>query len=98
MAAACATWPADLRPKVHLSSPRIELRLVGGKPRAPLLDQHADFATPWDLAELLSAAPGALDVMIEAKAKDLAVEWLRVQMARIFPALAAAEERGARAA
>jgi hypothetical protein len=37
-------------------------------------------------------------VMIEAKAKDLAVEWLRVQMARIFPALAAAEERGARAA
>jgi UV DNA damage endonuclease len=57
-----------------------------------------DFATPWDLAELLSAAPGALDVMIEAKAKDLAVEWLRVQMARIFPALAAAEERGARAA
>jgi UV DNA damage endonuclease len=62
-------------------------------PLAPLLDQHADFATPWDLAELLCAAAAPVDVMIEAKAKDLAVEWLRTQMERLFPALAAAEER-----
>ena len=60
-------------------------------PAAPLLDQHADFVTPWDLEELLAAAPGPVDVMIEAKAKDLAVEWLRTQMQRLFPALAAAE-------
>jgi UV DNA damage endonuclease len=93
IAAASATWPADIRPKVHLSSPRTELRLVRGKPAAPLLDQHADFATPWDLAQLLSAAQGPVDVMIEAKAKDLAVEWLRNQMERLFPELAAAEER-----
>lgn len=96
VAAAVATWPAGVRPKLHLSSPRTELRLVGGRPRAPLLDQHADFATPWDLRELLCAAAGPVDVMIEAKAKDLAVEWMRTQMQRLFPQLAAAEERRAR--
>ena len=91
--AAARTWPRGIRPKVHLSSPRTELRLVRGRPAPPLLDQHADFATPWDLAELLSAAQGPVDVMVEAKAKDLAVEWLRTQMARLFPAIAEAEER-----
>jgi UV DNA damage endonuclease len=97
MAAAFATWPAGVRPKAHLSSPRTELRTDAKKKlaRPPLLDQHADFATPWDLAALLSAAPGAVDVMVEAKAKDLAVDWLRVQMERVLPELAAAEERQA---
>jgi UV DNA damage endonuclease len=59
--------------------------------RPPLVDQHADFAAPWDLLELLSAAPGPLDVMVEAKAKDLAVLWLRRQLHRVAPAAAAAE-------
>jgi UV DNA damage endonuclease len=99
VAAACATWPDGVRPKLHLSSPRTELRVVkrGAKKVAvaPLLDQHADFATPWDLAELLSAAGRPVDVMVEAKAKDLAVEWLRIQMARLYPDLGAAEERAA---
>jgi UV DNA damage endonuclease len=101
LAAACATWPPGQRPKVHLSSPRTELRTVrrraGGRVRerlvAPRLDQHADFVTPWDLAELLAAAPGPLDVMLEAKAKDLALLALREQLARLLPAVAAAEER-----
>jgi UV DNA damage endonuclease len=93
MAAAFATWPEGQRPKVHLSSPRTELRSVRAKPAAPLLDQHADFVTPWDLEELLRAAPAPVDVMIEAKAKDLAVEWLRVQIQRVAPVLAAAEKR-----
>jgi UV DNA damage endonuclease len=104
LAAACTTWPAGVRPKVHLSSARTELRLVkrrrAGARTAqevavpPLLDQHADFVVPWDLADLLAAAPGPLDVMLEAKAKDLAVAWLRTQLARVAPELAAAEERG----
>ena len=97
MAAILATWPPGVRPKVHLSSPRTELRAVKrGRKQvavAPLLDQHADFVTPWDLDELLAAAPGPVDVMIEAKAKDLAVEWLRTQLARVAPRVAAAEER-----
>jgi UV DNA damage endonuclease len=86
----CATWPAGVRPKLHLSSPRTELRADG---RAPLLDQHSDFVTPWDLRDLLDAAGREVDVMIEAKAKDLAVIWLRKQLERLWPEYAEAEER-----
>ena len=97
LAAAIATWPADARPKVHLSSPRTALRTVGKGKAArllpPLLDQHADFVPPWDLAELVELARRPLDVMLKAKAKDLAVLWLREQAARRHPDLAAAEER-----
>ena len=88
----CATWPDGVRPKLHLSSPRTELRSDG---RAPLLDQHSDFITPWDLRELLEAAGRPVDVMLEAKAKDLAVAWLRKQLDRLWPEYSAAEERGA---
>ena len=96
LAAAYATW-GTVRPKAHVSSPRTELRLVGrgreARLRPPRLDQHADFATPWDLAELVGLAPGPLDVVVEAKAKDLAVLWLREQSARVLPELATAEDR-----
>ena len=81
LAAAYATWPAGVRPKVHLSSPRTALDAKG---RPPRLDQHADFVTPWDLLDVLHAAPGPIDVMLEAKAKDLAVHWLRAQMRQKF--------------
>ena len=58
LAAACATWPGRRAPKVHLSSPRTELRSVGKGKAAklvpPLVDQHADFVTPWDLADVLA--------------------------------------------
>lgn len=97
LAAAYATWPAGVRPKVHVSSPRTELRTVGrGKDARlvpPLVDQHADFATPWDVAATVARAPGPLDLLVEAKAKDLAVLWLREQLRRVAPAVAAAEER-----
>ena len=94
LSAALDTWPPGVRPKVHLSSPRTELRTVDGRPRPPLLDQHADFVPPWDLLALLEAADRALDVMVEAKAKDLAVEWLRRSLERVAPEVAAREERG----
>ena len=93
LTAALDTWPADVKPKVHVSSPRTELRLVGGRPRPPLLDQHADFLHPWDLLALLESADRPLDVMVEAKAKDLAVDWLRRSLARVAPDVAAREER-----
>ena len=99
LAAAYATWPDGARPKVHVSSPRTELRTVGRGTAArvvpPLLDQHADFVTPWDALGVLEASPGPVDVMLEAKAKDLAVGWLRDQLGRVAPGVAAAEERGA---
>ena len=97
LAAAYATWPAGVRPKAHLSSPRTELRTVGrgsaARLGAPLLDQHADFVTPWDALEALTASPGPLDLMLEAKAKDLAVVWLRDQLLRLDGVAAGAEER-----
>ena len=99
LAAAFATWPSGVRPKVHLSSTRTELRVVGrgkdARPRPPLLEQHADFVSPWEAAELLRAAPGPLDLMLEAKAKDIALLWLRDQLARVAPDVAAAEELSA---
>ena len=94
LSAALDTWPPGVRPKVHLSSPRTEFRTVDGRPRPPLLDQHADFVPPWDLLALLEAADRALDVMVEAKAKDLAVDWLRRSLERVAPEVAAREERG----
>jgi len=79
---ALATWPAGVRPKVHFSSARLDGRTLGrGKAarlEAPLLRQHADYADPWTFADFLGAlADVAFDVMLEAKAKDLAVAKLR---------------------
>jgi UV DNA damage endonuclease len=103
LVAAYATWPAGVRPKAHLSSPRTELRVVrrraSGARKAeevlvpPLLEQHADFVAPWELASLVRSAPGPVDVMVEAKAKDLAVLALRRHLGRLEPELAAWEER-----
>ena len=105
LAAAAATWPAGMRPKVHLSSPRLSVgtvrRPIPGTRRhrdvavPPPLGPHADLVSPWDFAGLMSAAPRDIDVMLEAKAKakDVALVWLRTQLATLLPALAAAEER-----
>jgi UV DNA damage endonuclease len=103
LGAAVATWPEGVRPKVHLSSPRTELRLVqrrrSGERKAqtvavpPLLDQHADFVPPWDLLGLLRLLDRPCDVMVEAKAKDLAISYLRSGLLRVAPEVAAAEER-----
>ena len=98
-----ATWAAGVRPKVHLSSPRTAVetvrRPVPGTRRTrdhvvtPPLGPHADLVTPWDFLELLRAARAPLDVMLEAKAKDVALTWLRRQLAVLAPDVAAAEER-----
>ena len=83
LADAYATWGA-VRPKAHVSSPRLD---------STRLEAHADYVAPWDLVELLGRAPGPIDVVCEAKAKDLAVLALRAQLPRVAPAAGAAEER-----
>jgi UV DNA damage endonuclease len=95
LTAALDTWPVGVRPKVHVSSPRTEARVVGGARRAPLLEQHAEFVSPWDVTDLLEAADRPLDVVVEAKAKDEAVLFLRRALERVAPHIAAREERGA---
>jgi len=96
---ALATWPADVRPKVHFSSPRTEMRQVkraslgGGQRRMlqpPLWTQHADYVNPFEFISFLRSAEGEreFDVLLECKAKDLALLRLRSDLARYAPDLA----------
>ena len=95
-----ATWPAGVRPKIHLSSPRTELREVKRKNRktgrketvlqAPVWTGHADFVHPFEFISFLRSVPHLeFDVMIEAKAKDLALLRLRQDLVRYAPDVAA---------
>jgi UV DNA damage endonuclease len=86
------TWPAKRVPKVHFSSPRLEIterrRHVGRRiERTPVpVDprRHADLIDPLSFESFLRhTAKGArdFDVMLEAKGKDLALLRLREQLA-----------------
>lgn len=94
---ALATWPAGARAEVHLSSHRSEAHLLPGRAGAlarvlpPRPGQHADFIAAGDLERLLEAARGLppFDLMLEAKAGDLALLRLRHEIARRNPVLAA---------
>nr|WP_282600136.1 UV DNA damage repair endonuclease UvsE [Patulibacter sp. SYSU D01012] len=86
------TWPAGVRPKIHYSSPRTALeereRKVGRKtvrtPVVPPLRAHADTVDPIGFEELLRGplGRGDVDVMLEAKGKDLALVALRDHLVR----------------
>jgi UV DNA damage endonuclease len=79
LALALSTWPAAETPKIHYSSPRLDL---GERP--PQLRMHADLIDPLGFESFLLhvAAPAGrdFDVMLEAKGKDLALERLRDQL------------------
>ena len=100
LAAILATWPEGERPKVHFSTPRTELREVKRKNRktgknetallAPVWTGHADFTNPFEFATFMRTAEGLeFDVMLESKAKDLALTRLRPDMLRYAPDVAA---------
>ncbi|HKP89820.1 MAG TPA: UV DNA damage repair endonuclease UvsE [Thermoleophilaceae bacterium] len=88
---ALATWPDGVTPKVHYSSPRLDVteerrrvgRRVERRPLLPQLRAHADLIDPIGFEYFLRhAARGRdFDVMLEAKAKDLALARLREQLA-----------------
>ena len=77
---ALGTWPAGVTPKVHFSSPRLDLGEGG---RFPELRAHADLIDPISFEDFLHNTGAGLDfdVMLEAKAKDLALLRLREQLA-----------------
>lgn len=91
---ALATWPQGVKPKLHLSSPRTEVRTIqraeGAYPAPPLANQHSDFINVFECIELLRAADEVslrpFDIMLEAKAHDLALLRLREQIATYAPA------------
>jgi UV DNA damage endonuclease len=87
---AFATWPEGVVPKIHYSSPRLDVgerkRRVGRRvertPALPQLRAHADLVDPIGFEYFLRATSdlGPFDVMVEAKAKDLAVLRLREEL------------------
>jgi UV DNA damage endonuclease len=89
--AALATWPSDLTPKIHYSSPRLDIetrklkrgRRVEQQIVLPQLRAHADLIDPIGFERFMLDLTGErdFDVMFEAKAKDLAVLRLREQLA-----------------
>ena len=69
-----ATWPEGVRPKIHFSSPRTELRemvKVDRKTkkkvktlRPPIWTGHADFTNPFEFARFMRDAAGLeFDIM-----------------------------------
>jgi UV DNA damage endonuclease len=93
------SWPHEIKPKIHFSSPRTAIRIIerrdsktGQKSqqlRAPRPVQHADFIDPFQFISFIRAARSEnlpkFDVMLEAKAKDLALLHLRQHLARFAP-------------
>ncbi len=91
LALALATWPAGVTPKIHYSSPKTAMeerrKRVGRRVERswvlPQLRAHADMIDPISFEHFLreTAAGHDFDVMLEAKAKDLALMRLRDQLA-----------------
>ncbi len=85
------TWPDGVRPKIHYSTPKTSLeekrRKVGRRIERtlvlPQLRAHADMIDPIGFEHFLreTAAGLRFDIMLEAKAKDLALLRLREQLA-----------------
>ena len=88
--AALATWPAGVTPKIHFSSPKTAMeerkkragRRVERSWVLPQLRAHADMIDPIAFEHFLRETAAGLDfdVMLEAKAKDLALLRLRAQL------------------
>ena len=93
------TWPRNVRPKIHFSSPRTELRQLKRKDRktrkstivlqAPVWTGHADFCQPFEFIAFMRMLAGhEFDVMLEAKSKDLALLRLQRDLQRYAPDVA----------
>jgi UV DNA damage endonuclease len=87
---ALATWPAGVRPKIHYSTPKTAMeerrKRVGRRVERswvlPQLRAHADMIDPIAFEHFVRETAAGLnfDVMLEAKAKDLALLRLRAQL------------------
>ena len=88
---ALGTWPDGVRPKIHFSTPKTaaeeRTRRVGRRVERslvlPQLRAHADVIDPIAFEHFVTHTAAGLDfdVMLEAKAKDLALLRLREQLA-----------------
>ena len=94
------TWPTGVRPKMHYSCARTEMRSMKRRSRKtglledvllpPIWTGHADFNNPFETITFLRSIQHLeTDVMLESKAKDLSLIRLRNDMAKYAPELAA---------
>ncbi len=92
------TWPAGVTPKVHYASPRTELRglgsalsQAGARVKLPTWTEHADCVNPFEFMRFMAWAQplGDFDILLEAKARDLALLKLRQDLRRFAPELVA---------
>jgi UV DNA damage endonuclease len=100
LAACLRTWPDGVRPKIHFSSPRTEMRMIERRNRQtgkleriqapPVWSGHADYINPFEFITFLRGAADqpAFDVMLECKLKDRALLQLRADLRRYAPDLA----------
>jgi len=86
LALALRTWPDGVTPKIHYSTPKTAVEERGGRLVLPQLRAHADTIDPIAFEHFLTETAGGLDVdfdvMLEAKAKDLALLALRSSLER----------------
>lgn len=92
LAYSLSTWPKGVKPKVHYATARSEARLLNdsGRIKLPSWTEHADFVVPFEFIDWMGQAEGlpAFDIMMEAKARDVALLQLRRDLARFAPQLA----------
>ena len=99
LAACIRSWPREVRPKIHFSSPRTEMRTmtrkVAGTRRSedvqlpPIWTGHADYLNPFEFISFMRGAERFdFDVMLEAKVKDLALLRIRRDLQRYAPDIA----------
>ncbi len=94
------SWPKGVRPKIHVSSPRTEMRELKRRNRKtkklekvalpPLWTGHSDYNDPFAFIDLMRKFPkeSAFDIMLESKTKDLALRRLRADLQRYAPDVA----------
>jgi UV DNA damage endonuclease len=92
------TWPDGVRPKMHFSCARTEMRDLKRRNRQtgkmelvlqpPIWTGHSDYNNPFEtITWLRSIAHLDTDIMLESKAKDLSLIRLRNDLARYAPEL-----------
>jgi UV DNA damage endonuclease len=91
LAYSLGTWPEGVRPKVHYATARSEMRTTdrSGRIKTPNWHEHADFVVPFEFIAWFKAAEGlrVFDIMLEAKARDVALLQLRDDLRRFAPEL-----------
>ena len=91
LAACLATWPPGQTPKIHIATPATEMvRDRRDQPHPPRLNRHSHFLNPFPIIDFLRSLPPMrdFDMMIEAKAGDLALLQFRRHLAAYAPDVA----------